>query len=85
MFVHKAYKFRIYPTKEQEILIAKTFGCARFVFNYFLAEWERAYRTTGKGLTYKVCSSQLTNLKKQFVWLKEVDSIALQTSLKHLS
>ncbi len=47
MFVHKAYKFRIYPTKEQEILIAKTFGCARFVFNHFLAEWERAYRTTG--------------------------------------
>ncbi|MBA2878579.1 transposase, partial [Anoxybacillus kamchatkensis] len=33
MFVHKAYKFRIYPTKQQEILIAKTFGCARFVFN----------------------------------------------------
>ncbi|MCQ5365756.1 IS200/IS605 family element RNA-guided endonuclease TnpB [Anoxybacillus salavatliensis] len=85
MLVHKAYKFRIYPTKEQEILIAKTFGCARFVFNHFLAEWERAYRTTGKGVTYKVCSSQLTNLKKQFVWLKEVDSIALQTSLKHLS
>ncbi|MBW7651573.1 IS200/IS605 family element RNA-guided endonuclease TnpB [Anoxybacillus sp. ST4] len=84
MLVNKAYKFRIYPNKEQEVLIAKTFGCSRFVFNYFLAKWEDAYKQTGKGLTYKTCSSQLTQLKKQFVWLKEVDSIALQSSLKHL-
>ncbi|MEH0005934.1 helix-turn-helix domain-containing protein, partial [Bacillus cytotoxicus] len=35
MLVKKAYKFRIYPNKEQEILIAKTIGCSRFVFNYF--------------------------------------------------
>ncbi|WP_339173401.1 IS200/IS605 family element RNA-guided endonuclease TnpB [Anoxybacillus sp. FSL W8-1294] len=84
MIVNKAYKFRIYPNKEQEVLIAKTFGCSRFVFNYFLAKWEDAYKQTGKGLTYNACSSQLTQLKKQFVWLKEVDSIALQSSLKHL-
>jgi putative transposase len=84
MLVNKAYKFRIYPNKEQEVLIAKTFGCSRFVFNYFLAKWEDAYKQTGKGLTYKTCSSQLTQLKKQFVWLREVDSIALQSSLKHL-
>ncbi|XWN51590.1 IS200/IS605 family element RNA-guided endonuclease TnpB [Anoxybacillus flavithermus] len=84
MLVNKAYKFRIYPNKEQEVLIAKTFGCSRFVFNYFLAKWEDAYKQTGKGLTYNACSSQLTQLKKQFVWLREVDSIALQSSLKHL-
>ncbi|QAV27312.1 transposase [Neobacillus thermocopriae] len=84
MIVNKAYKFRIYPNKEQEVLIAKTFGCSRFVFNYFLAKWEDAYKQTGKGLTYNACSSQLTQLKKQFTWLKEVDSIALQSSLKHL-
>ncbi|OOE00543.1 transposase [Anoxybacillus kestanbolensis] len=84
MLVNKAYKFRIYPNKEQEVLIAKTFGCSRFVFNYFLAKWEDAYKQTGKGLTYNACSSQLTQLKKQFTWLKEVDSIALQSSLKHL-
>ena len=64
MIVNKAYKFRIYPNKEQEVLIAKTFGCSRFVFNYFLAECEDAYKRTGKGLTYKTCSSQLTQLKK---------------------
>ncbi|SFA52632.1 putative transposase [Anoxybacillus pushchinoensis] len=84
MLVNKAYKFRIYPNKEQEILIAKTFGCSRFVFNYFLAKWEDAYKKTGKGLTYDACSSQLTQLKKEFTWLKEVDSIALQSSLKRL-
>ena len=38
MLKHKAYKFRISPTKEQEILIAKTIGCSRFIFNYFLFE-----------------------------------------------
>ncbi|MBB5323279.1 putative transposase [Anoxybacillus tepidamans] len=85
MLVNKAYKFRIYPNKEQEVLINKTFGCARFAFNYFLAKWNDTYEQTGKGLSYNTCSAQLTKLKKELAWLKEVDSIALQTSLKHLS
>ncbi|WP_368653809.1 IS200/IS605 family element RNA-guided endonuclease TnpB [Ornithinibacillus sp. 4-3] len=85
MFVHKAYKFRIYPTKEQEILLAKTIGCSRFVFNHFLRQWNETYKETGKGLTYHACSSELTKLKKELVWLKEVDSIALQSSLKNLA
>jgi putative transposase len=85
MLVNKAYKFRIYPTKEQEILIAKTIGCGRFVFNRFLAQWNDIYKETGKGLTYNSCSAELTQLKKQLVWLKEVDSIALQSSLKNLA
>lgn len=85
MLVNKAYKFRIYPSKEQEILIAKTIGCSRFVFNHFLAKWNDTYKATGKGLTYNSCSSQLTQLKKEVVWLKEVDSIAIQSSLKNLA
>ena len=85
MLINKAYKFRIYPTKEQEILIAKTIGCSRFVFNRFLGRWNDTYKETGKGLTYKSCSAELTKLKKELVWLKEVDSIALQSSLKNLS
>lgn len=85
MIVNKAYKFRIYPNKEQEILIVKTIGCSRFVFNHFLAQWNNAYKETGKGLTYNACSSQLTQLKKELVWLKEVDSIAIQSSLKNLA
>lgn len=85
MLVNKAYKFRIYPTKEQETLIAKTIGCSRFVFNHFLGQWNDTYKETGKGLTYNSCSAELTKLKKELVWLKEVDSIALQSSLKNLA
>ncbi len=85
MVLKKAYKFRIYPTKEQEIFIAKTIGCSRFVFNRFLGQWNDTYQETGKGLTYSSCSAELTQLKKEFVWLKEVDSIALQSSLKNLA
>lgn len=85
MLVNKAYKFRLYPNMEQEVLINKTFGCARFVFNHFLAKWNDTYKETGKGLTYNACSSQLTQLKKELAWLKEVDSIALQSSLKNLA
>jgi len=82
--VKKAFKFRIYPNKKQEVLISKTIGCSRFVFNHFLDKWKITYKNTGKGLTYNQCSSQLTQLKKELEWLKEVDSIAVQSSLKHL-
>ncbi|MBY7144753.1 IS200/IS605 family element transposase accessory protein TnpB [Virgibacillus sp. NKC19-3] len=85
MRVHKGYKFRIYPNKEQEILISKTIGCSRFVFNHFLAQWNDVYKETGKGLTYHSCSAKLTQLKKELFWLKEVDSIAIQSSLKSLA
>ncbi|WP_026593281.1 IS200/IS605 family element RNA-guided endonuclease TnpB [Bacillus sp. UNC437CL72CviS29] len=87
MLVNKAYKFRIYPNKKQEILIAKTIGCSRFVFNHFLALWNDTYKETGKGLTYPSCSAELTQLKKKqdTIWLKEVDSIALQSTLKNLA
>ena len=85
MLTHKAYKFRIYPTKEQEILIAKTIGCSRFVFNHFLAKWDETYKATGKGLSYGSCSKELPSLKQAFDWLKEVDSTSVQTSVKHLA
>lgn len=85
MLVKKAYKFRIYPNKEQKIIIAKTIGCSRYVFNHFLGMWNDTYKDTGKGLTYNSCSSLLTQLKKELVWLREVDSISLQSSLKNLA
>ncbi|OAH63241.1 IS200/IS605 family element RNA-guided endonuclease TnpB [Domibacillus aminovorans] len=85
MLVNKAYKFRIYPNKEQEILIAKTIGCSRFIFNHFLAKWNDAYKETGIGLSYGSCSAELPSLKKELEWLKEVDSIAIQSSLKNLA
>lgn len=85
MFIHKAYRFRIYPTKKQAELINKTIGCSRFVFNHFLATWNDTYKETGKGLTYYTCSSRLPALKSEYEWLKEVDSIALQSALQNLA
>ncbi|MCL1696824.1 IS200/IS605 family element RNA-guided endonuclease TnpB [Lysinibacillus sp. BPa_S21] len=85
MLVKKAYKFRIYPNKEQEILIAKTIGCSRFVFNHFLGKWNDVYKETDKGLTYNACSAQLPQLKMELEWLKEVDSIAIQSAIKNLA
>ena len=82
--MEKAYKFRIYPTLEQEALIQRTFGCCRFVFNYFLAERIALYRDSGGILNYNACSAEMTGLKKSLGWLGEPDSTALQSSLRDL-
>ena len=84
MSINKAYKFRIYPNKKQEILINKTFGCSRFVYNKYLSKKVEVYKNTKETFTYKQCSSDLTNLKKELEWLKEVDKFSLQNSLKDL-
>ena len=80
----KAYKYRIYPNKQQMELINKTLGCTRFVFNHYLAKRIELYKKENKSLTYNQCANDLTNLKKEFNWLKEVDSISLQQTLKDL-
>lgn len=85
MLIHKAYKFRIYPSKDQAVLINKTIGCSRFVFNHFLGVWNEAYRSTGKGLSYAACSAELTKLKQELEWLKEPDKFSLQNALKNLA
>ena len=84
LLVHKAYKFRIYPDSNQALLIVKTIGCSRFVFNHFLAERSSAYESEKRTLSYNDCSAMLTQLKKELTWLSEVDSTALQSSLRFL-
>ena len=84
LLVHKAYKFRIYPDSDQALLIVKTIGCSRFVFNHFLAERSSAYESEKRTLSYSNCSAMLTQLKKELTWLSEVDSTALQSSLRFL-
>lgn len=79
-----SYKFRIYPTSEQERLIQRTFGCCRYVFNHYLADRQEKYRMTGKSSTRFQQDKDLTILKKHIEWLKEVDSIALQSELQNL-
>ena len=80
----KAYKYRIYPNKKQQELIQKTFGCTRFVYNYYLNKRKEMYENDRTTFTYNMCSKDLTSLKKDLEWLKEVDSVGLQSSLKDL-
>lgn len=79
-----ALKVRLYPTEEQRIQLSKEFGCARFVYNHFLAEWNNTYQNTGQGLSYVKCANQLPGLKQEKPWLTEVASQVLQQSLKNL-
>ena len=72
MIKQKAYKFRLYPNQEQRILFEKTFGCSRFIWNQMLADKIAYYKETGKTL-----NNTPAQYKKEFPWLKEVDSLAL--------
>lgn len=80
----KAYKYRIYPNKKQQELIQKTYGCTRFVYNYYLNKRKEMYENDKTTFTYNMCSKDLTNLKKEFEWLKEPDKYSLQNALKDL-
>lgn len=83
--MNKGVKFRAYPNKDQQILINKTLGCSRLIYNKGLAMRDEAYNN-GEKIGYNETSAMLTALKKQdeFAWLKEPDSIALQQSLRDL-
>lgn len=82
----RAYKYRISPTNEQKQILAQTFGCVRFVFNWALRQKTDAYYKEQKRIYYKDLSEMLTALKKQddSAWLNDVSSVPLQQSLRHL-
>ncbi|MEH1781916.1 MAG: IS200/IS605 family element RNA-guided endonuclease TnpB [Nostoc sp.] len=82
--MQKAFKVTLIPNHSQEILINKSIGCARFVYNHFLALKQELYLTEQKTLNYNACSQRLTLLKKEIEWLQEVDKFALQNSLRNL-
>lgn len=82
--MERAYKYRIYPNKKQRILLAKTFGCCRFVYNYYLDKRIKLYKEDGVSFNYFDCSKDLTQLKKNIEWLQEPDKDALQKALKDL-
>ena len=79
------WNFRCYPTAEQEQVLARTFGCARFVYNRFLAERTAAY-ARGERINYNASSAALSALKREheFAWLNEVSSVPTQQALRHL-
>lgn len=82
----ETYKFRLYPTKEQEILLAKHFGCVRFIYNWALDYDTKKYAQTQKHLGWIsiLNSGDYKKLKEQNSWLKEVNSQSLQNSVSHL-
>lgn len=84
--IYKAYKYRIYPNKEQEELISKHIGCSRWIYNYALNKKNKSYQETGKGLSRFDIQKDLPSLKKEenTSWLKEVNSQTLQASLENL-
>ncbi|MGJ8455465.1 IS200/IS605 family element RNA-guided endonuclease TnpB [Pseudothermotoga sp. U03pept] len=79
------YRYRIYPNKKQRIQLAKTFGCTRFVWNYFLSWREQRYKEQKLSTTESECRKHLNNiLKQQYPWLREVDKFALENALINL-
>ena len=80
----KAYKYRLYPNEEQRIYLAKTFGCARFIYNRMLADRIKAYEEN-KDLDIKAIKNPTpAQYKNEFDWLKEVDSLALANAQLNL-
>ena len=75
----KAYKYRLYPNLEQREYLVKTFGCTRFIHNKMLADKIECYKETGEML-----KNTPAQYKKEFEWLKEVNSLALANAQQNL-
>lgn len=86
MDIKRAYRFRFYPTPEQELILARTFGCARFAYNHMLRLRSDAWFQRQERVGYHETSAALTKLKRDpaFVWLNEVSSVPVQQALRHL-
>lgn len=82
--MNKSFKIRIYPNQKQQVLIDKTFGCVRYVYNYMLNLKQKAYNIFELKLNYVKTSSILTKLKQRKSWLYKVDAVALQQCLRDL-
>ena len=80
-----AYKVRAYPTSEQTMMLARTFGCVRVVWNRTLAARRAAYATEKRSISYGEASAALTGWKRrpELEWLAEVSSVPLQQTLRH--
>jgi putative transposase len=84
MVVKRAYQYRFYPTNQQARTLARTFGCVRFIYNFGLVTRSTTYKEQGKKLSYNDLSALLPALKEQFPWLKDISSVPVQQSLRHL-
>ena len=84
--IYKAYKFRMYPTKEQKELINKTIGSSRFIYNYYLDKKQMLYKEYNINYNYNIkdMKKDLIPLYSEYPWLKEIDSMSLRTTLDNL-
>jgi putative transposase len=84
--LRRGFKFRFYPTKEQETLLRQTLGCSRFVWNYFLDLRQKSWKQENKSLSYYDTAKLLTQLKKEpeYIWLNDVSIIPLRYSIYDL-
>lgn len=82
---YKALKQRFYPSEEQKLILAQTFGCVRFVYNSILRERTDAFYNEGRSVGYNEANKMLTDLKKnpEYEWLKAVSSVPLQQVIRH--
>jgi len=82
----RGFQYRFYPTPEQKISLAETFGCARYVYNWALNLRSTAWREREERINYGATSAALTELKRQpeVAWLNEVSCVPVQQSLRHL-
>jgi putative transposase len=83
--MYKAYKYRIYPTDEQKLSLAKAFGCCRWYWNFALNLCQETFIKTGKGLSRGYIQGLLPGLKKEYPWLTDAYSQSLQVVALNLS
>lgn len=84
--LQKAYRYRVYPTEEQEQQLERTFGCARYVYNHFLLKRKSLWEEQKKSMSYVDMARELTVLKqqKETLWLNDVSNVCLQQALRAL-
>jgi len=86
MDIKRAYRFRFYPTAEQEVMLAKTFGSVRFIYNHMLEARSDAWKLRKESIGFTESSRMLTAMKKtsEYAWLNEISSVPVQQALRHL-
>ena len=81
----RAYKYRIYPTAEQKVMLAKTFGCCRYVYNWARSLREKAYKEGGENISeFDMKSRAVHELREMAPWLAEVSSKAIEFAIADL-
>lgn len=82
--IYKAYKFRMYPSDDQRVLLNQFLGSSRFIYNHYLDYKDKIYKEENRNVSLSDLKKDLINLQVEYPWLKEMDSCILRTSLDNL-